>query len=261
MLGTLIIGKCEKNKDIIFQKSLCSGFHRIPFSSRTIHNLLNFLEEKPATTLEYEILNLDNKISIQFILHQNKLKTPSKWRTLLQALHIFSELSQDSPQVLYTWNYEYGENLPKATSYLNDFFEYEYPFFENELRKWLTDPQYKIQSFPVFACEDLLEEGKKIEQLTQKYERNLLARKKCIAHYGCTCKICNFNFEEKYGASFASIIEVHHIFPLHLIGENYIVDPVRDLIPVCANCHRALHSKPNGVYSPEEMRKIIQKTV
>ena len=40
-------------------------------------------------------------------------------------------------------------------------------------------------------------------------------------------------------------VKVHNIVPLNQIGESYEVDPINDLIPVCPNCHAAIHSK-NG---------------
>ena len=49
-----------------------------------------------------------------------------------------------------------------------------------------------------------------------------------------------------------------HIVPLSEIGEEYVVDPIRDLVPVCPNCHMALHSKKDGVYTVEELRAIRQ---
>ena len=67
------------------------------------------------------------------------------------------------------------------------------------------------------------------------------------------------NFEMFYGAEFKEIIEVHHIVPVSQIGEAYVVDPIKDLIPVCPNCHTALHSKKNGTYTPEELQKLIAK--
>jgi 5-methylcytosine-specific restriction protein A len=51
---------------------------------------------------------------------------------------------------------------------------------------------------------------------------------------------------------------VHHIVPISEIGKEYIVDPIRDLVPVCPNCHMALHSKKDGVYTIEELRAIRQ---
>ena len=45
--------------------------------------------------------------------------------------------------------------------------------------------------------------------------------------------------------------------PLSEIREGYVVDPIQDLIPVCSNCHTALHSKKDGVYKPEELRTVF----
>ena len=69
--------------------------------------------------------------------------------------------------------------------------------------------------------------------------------------------ICGIDFGKTYGPEFAGKIEVHHLVPISEIGEEYVVDPVRDLIPVCPNCHTALHSKEGGVYTPDELRRIL----
>ena len=38
-----------------------------------------------------------------------------------------------------------------------------------------------------------------------------------------------------------------------------MVNPKTDLIPVCPNCHMILHSKNDGVYSPEEVKNMLNK--
>ncbi|WP_295975420.1 HNH endonuclease [uncultured Xanthomonas sp.] len=88
------------------------------------------------------------------------------------------------------------------------------------------------------------------------YERNATARKLCIAHYGPTCQACGLNYEEKYGAIGADLIHVHHVTPLSAIGEAYQVDPIRDLIPLCATCHHVVHRR-DPPYSVAEMRAAI----
>ncbi|MBR2842795.1 MAG: HNH endonuclease [Lachnospiraceae bacterium] len=60
-----------------------------------------------------------------------------------------------------------------------------------------------------------------------------------------------------YGPDFAGRIEVHHIIPLNEIREDYGVDPITDLLPVCSNCHAALHSKKDGVYTPEKLKATV----
>ena len=49
------------------------------------------------------------------------------------------------------------------------------------------------------------------------------------------------SFEEVYGEVGRGFIEVHHIVPISERGGDYIVDPIRDLIPLCSNCHAMIH--------------------
>ncbi|EDT75927.1 HNH endonuclease [Clostridium butyricum] len=89
-----------------------------------------------------------------------------------------------------------------------------------------------------------------------KYERNPKARKKCLEYYGYKCCICGFDFEKFYGYIGKNIIEVHHKKALNEIKNTYEVDPIKDLRPVCSNCHTIIHNrKPD--YEIEELKSII----
>ena len=103
-----------------------------------------------------------------------------------------------------------------------------------------------------------LTEGAMTEVTLDRYERSRTAREACLAAHGTTCAICGFDFAKTYGPDFAGIIQVHHIVPLHERAGEHVVDPVRDLIPVCPNCHVALHSKPGGTYFPDELRELMR---
>ncbi|MFZ2998840.1 MAG: hypothetical protein WA071_00695 [Undibacterium umbellatum] len=92
------------------------------------------------------------------------------------------------------------------------------------------------------------------------YERNATARRLCIEHYGPSCQACGMNYENKYGAIGAGLIHVHHVTPLASIGAEYRVDPVCDLIPLCANCHHVVHRR-SPPYSVAEMRYFIEQQV
>jgi 5-methylcytosine-specific restriction protein A len=88
------------------------------------------------------------------------------------------------------------------------------------------------------------------------YERNSKARAACIKHHGAVCAICNFNFETAYGVIGKGVIHVHHIIPLSEIRREYELDPIRDLIPVCPNCHTIIHlTQPT--MSIEEVRSCL----
>ena len=70
------------------------------------------------------------------------------------------------------------------------------------------------------------------------------------------CVICGFNFSSKYGVQFADKIHVHHIVEISSVGQEYEVDPIKDLIPVCPNCHMVIQSR-KPAYTPEEVKMMI----
>jgi 5-methylcytosine-specific restriction enzyme A len=100
-------------------------------------------------------------------------------------------------------------------------------------------------------------EGAKTQIFVNSYERNRTAREQCINHYGAKCVVCGFNFEEVYGEVGRNVIHVHHLKPLHEIGETYKVDPIEDLRPVCPNCHVIIHRR-NLPYSIDEVKVMIE---
>jgi 5-methylcytosine-specific restriction protein A len=100
-------------------------------------------------------------------------------------------------------------------------------------------------------------EGGRLTALVNKYERDPALRAQCIDFFGPNCQICGFSYFDVYGEIGKGFCHVHHLKPLSEVGEEHSVDPISDLIPVCANCHSMLHrTKP--VLSPEELRKIIK---
>lgn len=88
------------------------------------------------------------------------------------------------------------------------------------------------------------------------YERNPVARKKCIEHYGYKCAICSFSFEKTYGAIGKNYIHVHHIIPIGDLKKEYEIDPIKDLITICPNCHAIIH-RTQPVMTEEELRKQL----
>lgn len=96
-------------------------------------------------------------------------------------------------------------------------------------------------------------EGKTKTVTSKTYDRSPIARQECIRHYGYNCAVCGFNFEKVYGDLGFTYIEVHHLRQIAGVGEEYQVNPVKDLRPVCANCHRMLHRRRPAL-SIEELR-------
>ncbi len=64
------------------------------------------------------------------------------------------------------------------------------------------------------------------------------------------------NFEETYGEIGARFIHVHHLVEISSIGEEYNVDPVNDLRPVCPNCHAILHRK-KPAFTIEDWKALL----
>lgn len=99
-------------------------------------------------------------------------------------------------------------------------------------------------------------EGSLCRVTVNAYERNQKARAACIAYYGTRCVVCGFDFGETYGQDAEGFIHVHHLRPLSEVAEEYVVNPIEDMRPVCANCHAVIHLG-GGCRSLEEMRHLV----
>jgi 5-methylcytosine-specific restriction protein A len=125
-------------------------------------------------------------------------------------------------------------------------------------REFITDKiQKEMIIYPDEISSSQLTEGNKKQITVNAYERNPYARQKCIEHFGAKCLICGFDFAKVYGDNFSGIIHVHHLKPISKISQEYIINPIEDLVPVCPNCHLVIHSKPGSVYTIEEVKQLI----
>lgn len=109
-----------------------------------------------------------------------------------------------------------------------------------------------------YEATELLLEGTPRQMTAQVYERNRGARQKCIEHYGTRCVVCGHTLEEMYGMAGTGLIHVHHVRELSSIGEQHEVDPIKDLRPVCPNCHAIIHTR-KPAYSIEEVRTFYRE--
>ena len=89
------------------------------------------------------------------------------------------------------------------------------------------------------------------------YERCAEARKKCLDHYGFHCSVCSFDFKKFYGDLGEDYIHVHHIVPIAEIRKKYVLDPVKDLMPVCPNCHAMIH-RTQPALTIEQLKQYIK---
>lgn len=105
---------------------------------------------------------------------------------------------------------------------------------------------------------ETLLEGRAFSVQATAYERNPIARKQCVTHYGASCCVCGFDFGATYGNPAKNYIHIHHLTPMAAISEEYVIDPIKDLRPVCPNCHAVIHLH-DPPYSIQEVRNMLRK--
>lgn len=88
-------------------------------------------------------------------------------------------------------------------------------------------------------------EGARTQVTANRYERDPRARQECLDHHGTSCNVCEFNFRDKYGEIGTDFVYVHHRVPVAVRARKglYLLDPKRDLIPLCGNCHAIVHRR------------------
>jgi 5-methylcytosine-specific restriction enzyme A len=119
-----------------------------------------------------------------------------------------------------------------------------------------------VPKIPIYPDEiqdsDGYSEGAMKRVMVNRYERDPAARAACIETYGAYCHVCEFDFSKMYFGVGDGYIHVHHLIPLSEAGEEYQVDPIEDLRPVCPNCHAMLHQRRPTPYTIDEMRAIVK---
>ena len=101
------------------------------------------------------------------------------------------------------------------------------------------------------------EEGSVYSEIVRKYERSRYNRALGLKYYGFMCRGCGDKLEEKYGPVGANVIHVHHIVPVSLMHGAYQLNPIKDLIPLCPNCHNIVHRK-NPPMSIKELNLLTK---
>lgn len=120
-----------------------------------------------------------------------------------------------------------------------------------------TNTPAQLNKYDICEVTEKYEEGSLLDCHGSKYERNHKARQECLKYYGYTCRVCGFDFEKRYGEIGSYFIEVHHRTEIsYYDGQNHMIDPIKDLIPVCSNCHSMLH-RTSPAISIEELQTYL----
>ena len=159
---------------------------------------------------------------------------------------------------------DYLQNALLALSLHIDYYESASGSSVIENRKILNEYLVKsnIKSDDYFNEEidnnEILKEGLIKQIKVNIYERNPIARSKCIDYHKAICKVCACDFEVKYGILGKGFIHIHHVVDISTMCDEYEVDYINDLKPVCPNCHAMLH-KRKPAYKIEELKVIMNK--
>ena len=155
---------------------------------------------------------------------------------------------------------------PRHTTTVRDHSPGLVAFINRELGVHLPQPSYaeKAREEPLDVTEGLDEnqmypEGMGMMVMVNRYERSAVARQKCKERYGTKCFLCDLEMGNFYGPEVAGLIHVHHLDPISSAERE--TDPVRDLRPVCPNCHAVIHSRrpPRTIEEVKEMLRAAAR--
>lgn len=108
----------------------------------------------------------------------------------------------------------------------------------------------KKKKVEVFDENIVINEGFKKSISVKVYERSSKLRDAAIRKFTTngviSCDCCKFNFDKFYGKEIGKgYIEIHHMKPIFKYEQQelkkFINDAIKNLVPVCSNCHRMIH--------------------
>ncbi|MFC0189461.1 HNH endonuclease [Fictibacillus aquaticus] len=223
-----------ENGDIVFVY-VSKGVQKVRYKVEVIEGLL------PKDEVQYNSM---------FWKDKDKFEQSKEWNWT--KVRLVDEIDSTELSLLQLREHGLNGNIQGPMELSGKLCNYIMSFFEHDL----------TEGFYPEVVPETLEEGQIKTVTVNVYERNPIARKKCMEHYGAQCHVCEMDFEKTYGDVGKDFIHVHHIKPLHEIKQGYVVDPINDLIPVCPNCHAMLHRKEHGEYlSIEQLKERISIAV
>ena len=153
----------------------------------------------------------------------------------------------------------YLHSHKEAIDYLlTEDFQYE------DIKNALSSLDVPVKSKVIPICE-IVEEGKQGLRNVKYYERSRKLRSIAVEHFThngiIECDCCGFDFKDYYGVKYESCIEIHHIRPIFQYDEDAtqktIEQALKNLMPVCPNCHRVIHRNHIGSSDIEKFKLDI----
>lgn len=245
------------------------------------------IEARKALVFWFE--NYDRGAGPTFTIHP----TGFKWHTVILRLgpfsspciqHITSHAEPEAYQLAYALVEQLGEYNLKVNSQKNQSDWKVTSDLTIEVRRKVSDPQnmedllgsIRQLMIPLIAAmaeligyrneeeEDGLGDtgghidGSITKSVMLRRERNPRNRLLCLRIHGEQCGVCGVDPKQAYGNDLGSILEVHHIEPLSEAKAPRIYNPKEDLIPLCPNCHRAIHKRKPAML-PGELKEQLER--
>ena len=224
----------------------------------TSYYILTAKCSEDEASLEYRVLLVDG----HKIVRKKRVRTAKKKQWLAAAKRRGLDLLFDYQLAVSAEDVSlvhYRPNRPEAETWeqeASDTFEKLFHERQKKYRETVVEEDITAE----LAQEDTFyKDGAAHPYYGTRYERDPRNRLRAIDIHGLSCAACGFNFEEVYGERGKDFIEVHHIKPISTLNEKIEINPEKDLVPVCSNCHRMLHRKRDHVLTVEELRALIRQ--
>ena len=126
----------------------------------------------------------------------------------------------------------------------------------------------KTKKIETFDENVVINEGFKKAISVKVYERSTKLRDAAIKKFTVngiiSCECCKFNFEKFYGKEIGTgYIEIHHLKPIFKYErqelKKFINEAIKNLVPVCSNCHRIIHRVWKNPLEIDVLKKHINK--
>ena len=123
----------------------------------------------------------------------------------------------------------------------------------------------KTKKVLIYDEDDTITEGKVSTKTAIVKERSQKLRRAAIEHYTVegkiVCSVCGFDFKKIYGELGDGYIQMHHENPVYQYSddgfETYISEAVKNMKPLCANCHCMVHRNKGRLISITELKAIM----
>ncbi len=102
-------------------------------------------------------------------------------------------------------------------------------------------------------------EGSRSLRYVTVYERDKRYRRQAIEIHGYRCAVCELSMGDLYGNAGEGLIHIHHVVPVSTYAQPKTIDPEKDLVPVCPNCHAVIHRRKDATLSIAEARAFYKK--